>query len=336
MNDLDYINFVGRIKDEIRDSRQRAINKVNIEMIELYWRIGSLILESQGKNKWGSKIITSISNDIKSEFPTLKGFSKRNLEYMRKFALTYQELKFVQQVVAQISWSHNVVLLDRIKNENERLWYIDRIVENSWSRNVLIHQIESKIFERQQIVEKTTNFENTLNEQAGKMAVGVLKDPYIFDFISFEENMQEKDIEKELVRKISDFLLELGAGFAFLGNQYHLEVGKQDYYLDLLFYHVKLKSYVVIELKTGSFKPEYAGKMNFYLSAVDSILKSDDDNPTIGIILCKEKNRLVAEYALRDMSKPMGVSEYKLLEEIPSELKSSFPTIEEIEAKLTE
>lgn len=293
-----------------------------------------MISASQLEQGWGGKVIENISADIKSEFPDLKGFSKRNLEYMRKFSDTYPELEFVQQVVAQISWSHNVVLLDRIKDENIRKWYIEKIKENQWSRNVLIHQIESKIYERQHLSTKINNFEKTLDTPNDSLAVGVMKDPYIFDFISFEEHMKEKDIENSLIDKITDFLLELGSGFAFLGNQYHVSVGEQDFYIDLLFYHIKLKAYVVIELKTGSFKPEYAGKMNFYLSAVDAEIKSDDDNPSIGIILCKEKKKLIAEYALKDMSKPMGISEYKLLEEIPKELKGSFPSIEDLEAKL--
>lgn len=250
---------------------------------------------------------------------------------MRTFAEEYRDLELVQQSVALIPWSHNLILIDKIKDRNQRLWYVNKIIENGWSRNILVYQIESKIYERQNNVEKTSNFIEKLPSPCNKLAVDTLKDPYIFDFITMREEMNERDIESQLVKKITKVLLELGNGFAFIGNQYHLNIGGDDYYLDLLFYNLKLRCYVVIELKTGKFKPEYAGKLNFYLSAVDDILKTDIDNPSIGIVLCKEKNRLVAEYALKDMSKPIGVSEYKLLEKIPMELKGTLPSIEELE-----
>ncbi len=273
------------IKNEIVESQSRAIVSVNRELIHLYWKIGNRIIENQEQSGWGSKIVPQLSKDLKAEFPDLKGFSERNLKYMRKFAEEYSDVEFVQQVVAQISWSHNLVLLDRVKEKEVRMWYIKKCVENKWSRNVLIHQIESNLHGRQNVVEKTTNYGSVLDKPNSKLAIETLKDPYIFDFIAFEETMKERDIEKQLVKKITSFLLELGAGFAFIGNQYHLNVGNDDFYLDLLFYHIKLKSYVVIELKTGKFKPEYAGKLNFYLSAVDDTLKASDDNPSIGIII---------------------------------------------------
>ena len=330
----EYKELISGIKIQIKNSRQKALLAVNGELLILYWNIGNIILDYQDKDGWGAKVIDNIAKEIKLEFPELKGFSPRNLKYMRKFALEYKSLEFVQQVVAQIPWSHNVVLMDRISDVNKRIWYINKIVENGWSRNILINQIESKLFERQNSVEKTANFMEKLASPNNKLAFDTLKDPYIFDFITMTEEMNERDIENQLIKKVTKLLLELGSGFAFIGNQYKLSVGGDDYYLDLLFYNLKLRCYVVIELKTGKFKPEYAGKLNFYLSAVDDILKTEIDNPSIGIILCKEKNKLVAEYSLKDMTKPIGVSEYKLLEQIPEELKGTLPTIEEIEDTL--
>lgn len=330
----EYKNLISGIKNQIKTSRQKALLAVNKELLILYWNIGRTILEYQEKEGWGAKVIDNIAKEIKSEFPELKGFSPRNLKYMRKFSSEYVDIQFVQQVVAQIPWSHNVVLMDRVSDMKQRLWYIEKTIENGWSRNTLVHQIESKLFERQNNDLKTTNFMEKLKAPNNKLAIETLKDPYIFDFITMTEEMNERDIENQLVKKVTKFLLELGSGFAFIGNQYKLQVGGDDYYLDLLFYNLKLRCYVVIELKTGKFKPEYAGKLNFYLSAVDDILKTEIDNPSIGIILCKEKNRLVAEYSLKDMTKPIGVSEYKLLEKIPEELKGTLPTIEEIEDTL--
>lgn len=331
---LNYNTFINQIKSDINTSQSKAILSVNKELLFLYWRIGEKLNQSIKDASWGSKIIPMLSKDIKLAFPDLKGFSERNLKYMRKFAEEYSEFEIVQQVVAQLTWSHNLVLMDRIKEKEKREWYMHKCIENKWSRNVLIHQIESDLYLRQKLVDKTTNFDLTLKNPNNEVAIDALKDPYVFDFIAFEEDMKERDIEKQLVKKITSFLLELGSGFAFIGNKYHLQVGDDDFYIDLLFYHIKLKSYVVIELKTGKFKAEYAGKLNFYLSAVDGLVKGEDDNPSIGIILCKEKNKLVAEYALKDMTKPMGVSEYKLLEKVPEGLKSSLPSIEDLEKEL--
>ncbi|WP_097028579.1 PDDEXK nuclease domain-containing protein [Clostridium peptidivorans] len=330
----EYKSLISGIKIQIKNSRQKALLAVNKELLILYWNIGSVILNYQDKEGWGAKVIDNIAKEIKDEFPDQKGFSTRNLKYMRKFAEEYKDIKFVQQVVAQIPWSHNVVLMDRVKDIDKRIWYINKTIENGWSRNTLVHQIESNLFQRQNNEIKTTNFMEKLEAPNNKLAVETLKDPYIFDFITMTEDMNERDIENQLVKKVTKLLLELGSGFAFIGNQYKLQVGNDDYYLDLLFYNLKLRCYVVIELKTGKFKPEYAGKLNFYLSAVDDILKTEMDNPSIGIILCKEKNRLVAEYSLKDITKPIGVSEYKLLEKIPEELKGTLPTIEEIEDTL--
>jgi predicted nuclease of restriction endonuclease-like (RecB) superfamily len=329
-----YKEFISGIKTQIKNSQQKALLAVNKELLILYWNIGKVILDYQDKEGWGAKVIDNIAKEIKDEFPNLKGFSSRNLKYMRKFAAEYQDIQFVQQVVAQIPWSHNIILMDKSSNIEKRIWYINKTIENGWSRNVLVHQMESNLFERQNNEIKTTNFMEKLEAPNNKLAVEALKDPYIFDFITMTEEMNERDIESQLVKKVTKLLLELGSGFAFIGNQYKLQIGGDDYYLDLLFYNLKLRCYVVIELKTGKFKPEYAGKLNFYLSAVDDILKTEIDNPSIGIILCKEKNRLVAEYSLKDMTKPIGVSEYKLLERIPEELKGTLPSIEEIEDTL--
>lgn len=326
--------LLAEIKSQIGSSQQKALLAVNKELILLYWNIGNSILETQVREGWGAKVIDHLAKEIKITFPKLTGFSARNLKYMRKFAELYNNFEFVQQVVAQIPWGHNVVIMEKLKQEEERMWYVVKTIENGWSRNTLVHQIESGLYTRQVVVEKTNNFMQKLPMPQNKMAVETLKDPYIFDFITMREEMNERDIEAELVKKVTKLLLEMGSGFAFIGNQYHLNVGGEDYYLDLLFYNLKLRCYVVVELKTGKFKPEYAGKLNFYLSAVDELVKTEQDQPTIGIILCKEKNKVVAEYALKDISKPIGVSEYKLCEYIPEELKGTLPSVEELEDRL--
>ena len=237
----------------------------------------------------------------------------------------------MQQVAAQIPWGHNLVLLDKVSDFEERNWYIETCRQNGWSRNVLVHQIESGLYQCQAIADKISNFENHLPAPQSELATQTMKDPYIFDFIPFKEDMLERDIEQALVKDVTKLLLELGTGFAFLGNQYHLNVGGDDFYIDLLFYNLNLRCYVAIELKTGEFKPDYAGQLNFYLSAVDGILKSEHDNPTIGLLLCKSKNNIVAEYTLKDMSKPIGVSEYKVTSDLPENLSKQLPSIEDIQ-----
>ena len=253
---------------------------------------------------------------------------------MAKFAETYPDKEFVQQVVAQIPWGHNVVIMDKVLAEDERTWYLKECAKNGWSRNVLVHQIESNLYGRQVTVDKISNFENRLPAPQSELATQMMKDPYIFDFIPFKADMLERDIENAMVAEVTKLLLELGAGFAFLGNQYHLNVGGEDFYLDLLFYNLKLRCYVVIELKTGDFKPEYAGKLNFYLTAVDNILKTEQDAPTIGLLLCKSKNDLIAEYALRDINKPIGVSEYRITDEIPEKFRQQLPSIEDLKNRI--
>ena len=297
----------------------------------LYYRIGLVINEHKS---WGNKFIENLAADIRISFPACKGFSVRNLKYMSKFAATYPDTEFVQQSVAQIPWGHVVVLLDKVPDDLTRNWYVAKTIENGWSRNVLIHQIESKLYERQAISQKVSNFERRLPSPQSELALQTMKDPYIFDFIPFKEDMVERDIEQALVKDVTKLLLELGTGFAFLGNQYHLNVGGDDFYIDLLFYNLNLRCYVVIELKTGEFKPEYAGQLNFYLSAVDGILKKEHDNPSIGLLLCKSKNDLVAEYSLKDMSKPIGVSAYQVTSNLPEELEKQLPSIEDIQNRI--
>lgn len=330
-NSSQYLSIIETIKSEIMNSQFRATMSVNRELVLLYYNIGCIINENK---TWGNKFIENLAYDIKLAFPDSKGYSVRNLKYMAKFAEEYPDKEFVQQVVAQIPWGHNIVLLDKITDTNQRKWYIKKCTENGWSRNVLIHQIESGLYERQAIAEKISNFENRLPAVQSELAMQTMKDPYIFDFIPFKEDMRERDIENALVKDITKLLLELGTGFAFLGNQYHLNVGGDDFYIDLLFYNLNLQCYVVIELKTGDFKPEYAGQLNFYLSAVDGILKKDTDNPSIGLLLCKNKNNLVAEYSLKDMSKPIGISEYKITNNLPKELEKQLPSVEDIQNRI--
>ncbi len=331
MNSNDYFNTIEAIKSEIKTAQYKAALSANRELIMLYYNIGNIINEHKA---WGNKFIDNLAADIKLEFPNVKGYSVRNLKYMAKFAETYSDKQFVQQVVAQIPWGQNIVLLDRVNDITVRRWYVEKTLENGWSRNVLVHQIESDLYSRQVTANKVSNFEKLLAPPQSELAAQTMKDPYIFDFIPFRKDMVERDIENALVKDVTKLLLELGTGFAFLGNQYHLNVGGDDFYIDLLFYNLNLRSYVVIELKTGDFKPEYAGQLNFYLSAVDGILKTERDNPSIGLLLCKNKNNLVAEYALKDMSKPIGVSEYKITSNLPEELMNQLPSIEDIQNRI--
>lgn len=331
MNTPEYISIVENIKHEITAAQYRAAVHVNADLLLLYHSIGCIINDHKS---WGNKFIDNLATDIKMSFPESKGYSVRNLKYMAKFAAAYPDREFVQQVVAQIPWGHNIVLMDKVSNPDERVWYIQKAIENSWSRNVLVHQIESGLYKRQVSAEKVSNFEHRLPSPQSELAVQTMKDPYVFDFIPFREDMLERDIEQALVRDITKLLLELGTGFAFVGNQYHLNVGGDDFYIDLLFYNLNLRCYVVIELKTGDFKPEYAGQLNFYLSAVDGILKKEHDNPSIGLLLCKSKNNLVAEYSLKDISKPIGVSEYKVTSNLPDDLEDQLPSIEDIQKRI--
>lgn len=328
----DYSALLRTLKSQIEASRYKAALKVNKELVLLYHHVGTEILKSQIHHGWGSKVIDQLSQDLRSEFPDMKGFSLRNLKYMRKFAEEYPELEFVQEVLAQLTWYHNITLLEKIPDKQIRLFYIQNTLEHGWSRNIMMMQIETELHKRQG--QAISNFKSKLPSPQSDLAHHTLKDPYIFDFLTIGKEAHEREVEKALVHHMEKFLLELGVGFAFVGRQYHLEVGDQDFYIDLLFYHLKLRCFIVIELKDKDFKPEYAGKMNFYLSAVDDLIKHPSDQPSIGLILCKTKNNVLAEYTLRDMTKPIGLAEYKLTEALPKNLQTKLPTIEELEAEL--
>ena len=276
----------------------------------------------------------NLARDIKLDFPDITGYSVRNLKYMAKFAKLFPSLEIVQATLAQITWYHNIALMDKVKDTEMYLWYAAQTIENGWSRNILVHQIGYGLYERQAIATKITNYNKRLPSPQSELAEQTLKDPYIFDFIEYRKGMIERQIEAELVKNITKLLLELGTGFAFVGNQYQIEVENEVFVVDLLFYHLKLRCYVVVELKSGDFRPEYAGKLNFYISAVDDLLKTAQDNPTIGILLCRNKKGMIAEYALRDIEKPIGVSEYSLFDTLPKEYESVLPSVEDIERRI--
>lgn len=344
----DYLAWLESVKSRIQSARSRAALAVNAELIELYHSIGSDILERQARHGWGSKVIARAAADLKAAFPDMKGFSTRNLHYMRLFAEKCPDMRFVQQpaaqleqethgprfgqqAAAQLPWFHIVTLLTQAE-PTEREWYAVHAIAGGWSRQTLQKNLKSRLKQRQGAA--VTNFANLLPAPQSALAQETLKDPYLFDFLGLADDAHEREIENALIRHITRFLLELGAGFAFVGRQFRLEVGGDEFFIDLLFYHTRLKCYVVIELKGTAFKPEHVGKLNFYLSAIDSQVKADDDKPTIGLLLCKSQNRIVAEYALRDTTKPMGIAEYQLLQSLPEPLQTNLPSIEEIEAEL--
>ncbi|MDP8032888.1 PDDEXK nuclease domain-containing protein [Pasteurella atlantica] len=362
----EYINWLKEIKASVRKAQVKTALVANASLIEFYCSLGKMI--SQKNAVWGSKFLQKLSEDLREEFPEMKGFSVTNLKYCKQFyeylLISPQiegelENQIGQQLVDQlqneirpqlgdeitplinnelyqkmccIPWGHIKHLIGKVKNTREAIFYIQQTIENSWSREVLALQIKSDLYSRQG--KAITNFQNTLPSPQSDLAEQTIKDPYRFDFLDLSKSYNERDIELQLIEHISKFLLELGKGFAFIGRQYHIEVDETDYYMDLLFYHTRLKCYVVIELKNTKFKPEYAGKLNFYLSAVDSLIKANDDKPTIGILLCRDKKKIETEFALRGMSKPIGVSEFTLTETLPDNLKSDLPTIEELEQKL--
>lgn len=329
-----YVDWLAELKSRIQSAQQRAALAVNHELVLLYWQIGRDILERQAGQGWGAKVIERLALDLRNAFPDMKGFSRANLMYMRAFAEAWPDTEIVQQLVGRLPWGHNLVLLTKLKETKARISYAERAIEHGWSRNVLNIHIETRLLEREG--QAVTNFETRLPAPGSDLARNTLKDPYIFDFLDVGKEADEREIESALMRHISRFLLELGAGFAFVGRQVHIEVGGDDFFMDLLFYHTKLRCYVVVELKAGAFKPEQTGQLSFYLSAVDAQMKADLDNPTIGLLLCKTKNRVVAEYALRDSSKPIGVAEYQLAAALPADLQSSLPSIEQIERELGE
>ena len=327
-----YDDFLRGLKDRIRTAQVKAALAVNRELILLYWQIGRDILARQQEQGWGAKVIERLSKDLRLSFPEMHGLSRTNLLYMRAFAEAYPDEEIVQQAVGQIPWGHNVRILDAVKDAEERLWYVRQTTEYGWSRAILVHQIESGLYRRHG--QAQTNFARTLPPPQSDLAQQLLKDPYNFDFLTLGKDAHERDLERGLLDHVRQFLLELGAGFAFVGSQHHLEVGGQDFYLDLLFYHLTLRCFVVVDLKMTDFEPAYAGQMNFYLSAVDDLRRHPSDQPTIGILLCKSKNRTVVEYALRDLTKPLGVAEFRLEEALPEALRGTLPTVAELEAEL--
>ncbi len=352
----EYKEFIIDIKSKIKYSQIKIATTVNSALIMFYWELGEMISIKQKETKWGSKFIEQMAKDLRKELPEMKGFSRTNLFYIKKFYEFYstnlvqlsggldkkddknQIVQLhggqIEHIIFQIPWRHNIEILNKTKTVDEAIYYIKQTILNNWSRDILALNIKTDLFKRDG--NSINNFKSTLSEPLSDLAVQTIKDPYIFDFLTFEKPFVEKDIENKLVDNITKFLLELGKGFAYVGKQFHLEIAQQDYYLDLLFYHIELKCYVVIELKNRKFIPEFAGKLNFYISAVDTLLKKDSDNPTIGILLCRDKNNIEAEFSLRDINKPIGVSEFELTEILPDNLKSSLPTIEEFEEELNE
>ena len=327
-----YADWLADLKGRIHTAQQRATLAVNRELVLLYWQIGSDILARQNVQGWGAKVIDRLAHDLRTAFPDMKGFSQRNLKYMRAFAQAWPDAEFVQQAAAQLPWFHLCTLLDKLKTREERDWYLAQAIKHNWSRNILGMQIETHLLERSG--KAVTNFEFSLPKPQSDLARQSLKDPYRFDFLGLTDKAQEREVEHALVKHVTEFLLELGAGFAFVGRQVLLDVGGDEFFIDLLFYHLKLRCYVVIELKGGKFKPEHLGQLSFYLTAVDAQVKHPQDNPTIGLLLCKSKNKVVAEYALRTNTQPLGVAEYQLLESVPAELQTSLPSIEQIEREL--
>jgi len=343
--DKAYSTWLKELKQKVRLVQIKAAVKVNSELLRFYWELGRDIVDKQKNTKWGDGFLKQLSQDLSSTFPDMKGFSKRNLELIRKWYRFWSDSTLIAKQLAtqtesvhiipifQIPWWHNIVIITKIQNSDKALFYVNKTIQNNWSRSVLTHHIESDLFKREG--KAVTNFEATLPAPQSDLAREILKDPYNFDFLTLTEKHNEKELENALVNHVTKFLLELGVGFSYIGRQYKLEINGDEFFIDLLFYHVKLHCHVVVELKSVKFKPEFAGKLNFYVSAVDGILKSEQDNSTVGILICKSKNNTVVEYALKDVHKPIGVSEYIIIKNLPDEFKSSLPSIEEIEAELS-
>ena len=331
INNNEYLSVVSDIKSRIRKAQHRAALAANKELIELYWNIGKII---NANTAWGNRFVENLSRDIKLDFPNVTGYSVRNLKYMAQFAKIFPDFEIVQLIVARIPWRHNMSLMDKVKDANMFLWYAEQTIENGWKRDLLVEQIEDNLYERQALTDKVSNFDVRLDSPQSELAEQTMKDPYVFNFVPYRKGMAEREIEDELVKNVTKLLLELGTGFAFMGNQYRIEVENEDFYMDMLFYNAKLHCYVVIELKKGNFKPEYAGKLNFYISAVDDLMRTEQDNPTIGLLLCANKRGAIAEYALKDIEKPIGVSEYKLHKNLPKEYENILPSAEDIEKRI--
>jgi predicted nuclease of restriction endonuclease-like (RecB) superfamily len=337
LQESEYKAWVVELKSRLRAMQLKAAISVNSALLEFYWELGAEIVERQKSSTWGDGFLKQLSQDLMADFPEMKGFSKRNLEQIRRWYIFYgSDSSIAQQPVAQLAqvpWGHNLLIVSKCQSQQEASYYIENSIQYGWSRAVLTHQIESNLWQREG--KAIANFSTTLPSPQSDLAQQTLKDPYVFDFLSLTKDYNERDLELGLVEHITQFLLELGAGFAYLGRQIPLQVGDRDFFLDLLFYHTQLHCYVVIELKTGDFEPEYAGKLNFYLKAVDETLRRSGDEPTIGLLLCKNRDRLVAEWALSDVQKPIGISEYQITHDLPTEIRSSLPSIEQIETELT-
>ncbi|PID93329.1 MAG: hypothetical protein CSA95_08070 [Bacteroidetes bacterium] len=335
-NTSEYKRWIEELKSEVQKSQIKASISVNQTLLDLYWRIGKSISEKINLTKWGASVVENVSKDLRNHFPNQQGFSRSNLFSMRKWYEFYTksglDIEKVQQLVGQIPWGHNVLIITKSASIEEAVFYINKTVENNWSRSVLAHQIDLDFYNRSG--KAITNFKDTLPTPQSELAIETLKDPYKFDFLTLKEKALEKDIEEQLVKHITSFLLELGGGFSFVGRQVPVKIDGEDFFIDLLFYHIKLKCYVVVELKSIKFRAEYAGKINLYLSAVDDLMKSESENPTIGLLLCKSKSEVIAEYALRGTTQPIGVAEYDIVRSIPTNLKPELPTIEEIEKEL--
>ena len=341
-NDKEYKKFLVELKEKVKNSQLKAAIKVNYELLNLYWELGKKITEKQKEYSWGDSFISNISNDLKKEFPDMKGFSVQNLKNIRYWYLFYAEyliglqpvsqLKKIENKIKSIPWGHNQRIMYKCKSVREAIFYVEKTIENGWSRTILEHQIDSKLYER--LGSAISNFDSRLPKVQSELAKQTIKDPYNFDFLTLRDKYDERELEDALVKQITSFLLELGTGFSYIGRQVHLKVGDSDFYIDLLFYHVKLHCYVVVELKTEKFKPDFAGQLNFYVTAVNRDLKSQEDNQTIGILICKDKDNVVAEYSLANISQPIGISKYEISKLLEKEYKSSLPSIEEIEQSI--
>ena len=326
--DDNYEALLNGLKQRIRSSQVKAAIAVNQELILLYWQIGREILARQEEEGWGKKVITRLAKDLKREFPDMKGFSARNLGYMKSFAEAWPDEAILQQAAAKIPWFHNCTLLDKVKDSTERRWYVQETIDNGWSRNILTAQIDSGLYQREG--SPVTNFERTLPPPQSDLAQQIVKDPYHLDFLTISKDVKEQELEQALVKHMRDFLLELGVGFSFVGHHYHLNIGGEDFYLDLLFYHLELRCFIIIELEMGNFRAEYSGRMNLYISAVDEQKRKEHDQPTIGIVLCKTKNKTIAEYALRNLRNPIAVATHKL----PEALRNDLPSAEQLQTEL--
>lgn len=325
MLEKDFKVIINNIKQEIKNTQYKVAVENNISLISLYFRLGKILNDNY---EYGNKFIDEVAKNLKIEFPNSTGFSIRNLKYMKKFYLEYKEDKVVQQLVAQVPWGHNIILMEKIKDIEIRKIYVEAILKNGWGRNMLSIQIDNGYHLR--IGASNNNFKNTLPALDSDLVNYTIKDPYIFDFLSLKNEYKEKELENEMINKIRDVLIELGKGFSFVGNQYKINVGEQEFFIDLLFYHLELRRYVVVELKANSFKPEYAGQIGFYVTAVDEILKKEQDNPTIGLLLCRDKDRLTVDYSLKSINAPIGVSSFEISKYIPEDILENLPTEEDI------